>query len=319
MLFAPRELAALRPDVAQDPDPYSDWVRQREVDRVRVMAGQGSTAPLHLVMPIAGEPPPETVDTLRSLHTQTTERWVLTALVETPFHPTFMALLAVSGLQRAQRVRLNGDGGSDRLCNVLRSGLETLTGSNVALIFPGDVWAPDAVAQLAARLVPGGVVYADEDTVTADHRHTEPKLKPSYSPDFLLTSPYMGRPLAFGSLVLDRLLAQGAAPTAAIEHDLALRVCDAADSVVHLPEVLCHRLPMADHIPAADPLPVAASLLRRGEEAEVHSGPLPGTFTIRRSRRRREHGQHHHSVPRRARHAADVHRLDRRHPGVVVD
>ncbi len=37
-------------------------------------------------------------------------------------------------------------------------------GAPIALLFPGDVWAPDAVFQLSAAMSDGTVVYADEDS-----------------------------------------------------------------------------------------------------------------------------------------------------------
>ena len=110
------------------------------------------------------------------------------------------------------------------------------------MLFPGDVWAPDAVAQLASSLSPLGVVYADEDCVTGAGTHVDPRLKPAYSPEFLLSSSYIGRPLAIGSgIVLHVGPSGGSLPE--LEHDLALRACEVARQVVHLPEVLCHRRP----------------------------------------------------------------------------
>ena len=43
-----------------------------------------------------------------------------------------------------------------------------------------------------------GVVYADEDVIGDDGHPTAPRLKPAWSPDFLLSTAYVGRPLALG-------------------------------------------------------------------------------------------------------------------------
>ena len=69
---------------------------------------------------------------------------------------------------------------------LLRAGLAAHRGDNVALVFPGDVWAPDAVALLSAALTPTGVVYADEDRLAPDgaprlHRASSPATRPSSS------------------------------------------------------------------------------------------------------------------------------------------
>jgi len=50
-------------------------------------------------MVIAGEPPPETVQTLHALQQQTTPHWTLTVVASAAWQTSFTALVAVSGLQ----------------------------------------------------------------------------------------------------------------------------------------------------------------------------------------------------------------------------
>ncbi len=285
VLFAHRVLPALRPDVAHDLDSYTDWVQGREAWRSRQFVPRSDAEALNLVMVIAAEPTPETVQTLQALAQQTTAHWTLTVVVRNSWQTAFTALLGVSGLHRtSQRVRVESTDDSAAPAQMLSRGLAASAGAPVALLFPGDVWAPDAVGQLASALSPRGVVYADEDFVTADGMHEDPRLKPSYSPEFLLSSSYVGRPLAIGSgIVLQAGPSGGGLPE--LEHDLALRACEAARQVVHLPEVLCHRRRDAPD----DPAPrgggvghVVDALRRRGEVAEVTAGPLRDTYRVRR-------------------------------------
>jgi GT2 family glycosyltransferase len=158
------------------------------------------------------------------------------------------------------------------------------TGAPVALLFPGDIWAPDAVAQLASALSPLGVVYADEDSVTAGGAYVDPRLKPSYSAEFLLSSAYIGRPLVIGSGIALQVGPSGGR-LSDLEHDLALRACEGARRVVHIPEVLCHRrigTPDGPGPEEGDVGHVADALRRRGEAAEVTAGPLRDTYRVRR-------------------------------------
>ena len=53
-----------------------------------------------------------------------------------------------------------------------------------ALVFPGDLWAPDAVSLLADELLHHDVVYADEDRIDAGGLHCDPRLKPATPPTF---------------------------------------------------------------------------------------------------------------------------------------
>jgi O-antigen biosynthesis protein len=284
VLFAHRVLPALRPDVAHDLDSYTDWMQGREVWRARQFVPRPDADALNLVLVITGEPTPETVQTLHALAQQTTAHWTLTVVVRNSWQTAFTALLGVSGLHRtSQRVRVESTDDSAAPAHMLSRGLAANAGTPVALLFPGDVWAPDAVAQLASSLSPLGVVYADEDCVTGAGAYEDPRLKPSYSPEFLLSSSYVGRPLAIGSgVVLHEGLSGGS--LSELEHDLALRACEGARQVVHLPEVLCHRrqAPDAPGPRGAEVGHVADALRRRGEVAEVTAGPLRDTYRVRR-------------------------------------
>jgi GT2 family glycosyltransferase len=136
------------------------------------------------------------------------------------------------------------------------------------------------VALLAEHLARHDVVYADEDRIDAGGLHCDPRLKPGYSPDFLLATAYVGRPLAFRTQLL-----RGFDPVArepqAFEHECALYACAAASSVGHVPEVLCHR---TDHAATGDSEGehIVAALRRRGDPSDVRSGRWAGTFHIGR-------------------------------------
>jgi GT2 family glycosyltransferase len=285
VLFAHRVLPALRPDVAHDLDPYEDWMQRREAWRPHQFVPRPDAEVLNLVMVIAGEPTPETVQTLHALQQQTTPHWTLTVVVRNSWQTAFTALLGVSGLHRtSQRVRVESTDDSAVPAHMLSRGLAANAGASIALLFPGDVWAPDAVAQLATSLSPLGVVYADEDSVTAAGAHVDPRLKPAYSPEFLLSSSYIGRPLAVGSGIALQVGPSGGS-LAELEHDLALRACEGARQVVHLPEVLCHRRvepPDAPGPGGGDVGHVLDALRRRGEAADVAAGPLRDTYRLRR-------------------------------------
>jgi GT2 family glycosyltransferase len=285
VLFAHRVLPALRPDVAHDLGPYEDWVRHREAWRPLQFVPRPDAEALNLVMVIAGEPTPETVQTLHALAQQTSPHWTLTVVVRKSWQTAFTVLLGVSGLHRtSQRVRVEETDDSAPPAHMLSRGLAANTGASIALLFPGDIWAPDAVAQLAGALSPLGVAYADEDSVTATGTYADPRLKPSYSAEFLLSSAYVGRPLAVGSGIALQVGPSGGS-LSDLEHDLALRACEGARQVVHIPEVLCHRGLGAPEGagPEEDGVGhVADALRRRGEVAEVTAGPRRDTYRVRR-------------------------------------
>ena len=151
----------------------------------------------------------------------------------------------------------------------------------VGLLFPGDTWAPDAVALLGAAASPDGVAYADEDRVTGEGEHVAPSLKPDHSPDLLVSTAFVGRPLAFGARLAGRLDDLVATDLASLEHECALSVCQAAERVTHVPEVLCHR--SVPPVPPSGDGYLLGFIRPGGEQATLRAGRGPGTFRVERT------------------------------------
>ena len=85
------------------------------------------------------------------------------------------------------------------------SGSRPARGRPRALLFPGDVWAPDTVALLSTALTPTGVVYADEDVVTADGTTWRRGSSPTSRRSSSSPAPTSAVPLAMGAAVADHL------------------------------------------------------------------------------------------------------------------
>lgn len=269
--------------MAEDPETYSSWVQHREETRPPIPEGGSLSRTLHLVMVIAGEPPSETMPTLESLQKQRSGHWALTVFVHSSWRTTFTSLLAVSGMQRpSQRVHVESADDESTEHQMLFQAFRLRPESDISLIFPGDVWAHDAVTLLSEALDPRAVVYADQDCLTARGSYESPLLKPEYSPEFHLRSSFVGRPIAIGSKVVRLLSTTLLRESSSVEHNVALLACELADRVEHIPEVLCHRLipPPAD-TPDFDH--VIDTLARRHDPADVCRGLATDTFRVRRT------------------------------------
>jgi GT2 family glycosyltransferase len=221
--------------------------------------------------------------TLRSLRTQT-GRWSLTVVTaEDRLSDIRTHVHAETAFRDRRRIRVIGAGGlgSDR--DLLGIGIEANRGHPRALLFPGDAWAPDAVALLSAALTPTSVVYADQDEVAADGEARAPLFKPDFSPDFLLSNAYIGRPFAMGASVADQLPRLVASGPEALEHECALRATEAADAVTHIPEVLCHRSAVSSAGDGPWSVHYIREVLRdRSDEGAVEPGTAPGHARILR-------------------------------------
>jgi GT2 family glycosyltransferase len=180
-----------------------------------------------------------------------------------------------------------------------------------------DELAPDAVALLGDAVADAPLAYGDEDQIDGVETAWQPALKPDWSPDLLLSSAYLGRPLlADTALVIEsggiRSVADGD-----WEHDLMLRMTEHTDHVAHVAEVLYGRrsqsdlggmpsdlggmpsdlggmpsdlggMPSAQSAPEAGGEPVGpgavtGAAIRRGEVGTVEPGPMPDTWHFRRT------------------------------------
>ena len=112
VLYAPRALPPLPPDVSQDPGPYAAWARDREEQRVRSgNATRGSN--LCLVMAVADADPAAVRRTLQSLRRQR-GGWSLTVVTAEKRLPEIRGLVhAAMALRNRRRVRVLGAGGPD--------------------------------------------------------------------------------------------------------------------------------------------------------------------------------------------------------------
>jgi O-antigen biosynthesis protein len=280
VLYAPRALPPLPPDVSQDPGAYAAWSTAREAERARATASSRK-ADLCLVMPVA-DAETDIAGLRRTFDSLRRQRggWSLTVVTpEDELRKTQRLVHACTSLRDRRRVRVLGAGGSASDRDLLGIGIATCQGLPKALVFSGDVWAPDATALLSAALTPTNVVYADEDALLADGTPTAPRLKPDFSPEFLLTSAYLGRPLAMGSMVADHLPRLVATGAAALEHECALAATEVADAVVHIPEVLCHRSDPPCRAGAPSVRHVEEALRRRHDDATVAT--VPGSHGYR--------------------------------------
>ena len=135
------------------------------------------------------------------------------------------------------------------------------------------------------------VVYSDEDKLLPDGSLAAPTFKPDFSPDRLLAENYVNH-----FTVVRRSLASSVGGfrdgfDGSQDHDLMLRVTEAARHVGHVPDVLYawRMVPGSTAVSAGfKPLAqdagrraVADALQRRGVEARIDLGPSPGLYVPR--------------------------------------
>ena len=278
MLFATPESPELPADVSVDATGYAAWATAREAAR-RAGASDSAPGPELALVTIVAALPVGLARTLEGIGRQTVRNWSLTVLVPDA-RAAQVERIVTSSPRRVRRltriVNIPGPADAFAMFNVA---LDLHRGQHVALVFPGDLWPPDAVELLASQVAPSNVVYADEDVVGAGGSQGSARLKPEFSPDFLTSAPYVGRPLVIGSAVTRDMPRVVASEETSLEHACALAACSVATSVVHIPEVLCHRW-AAEPVVGPDGYHVEVAIDRRDARATVQPGSSPGIFRV---------------------------------------
>ncbi len=310
VLFSPRDLPPLGPDVAGDLPRYRAWQKEREAERLagRIRAAGNGRATGKGVLEIALLLVIDSPDAwllrrcLRSVTAQTTGSWRLSIALVGPSSPEVEAVLAEELGNLAAGVAListcpPGTGEAEAAAEALARS----SSPAVALLGQHDQLVPDALALLAGALgdtagstagdtagnrtttTPADVAYGDDDAVGAEGLLSDPRLKPDWSPDLLLSWSYLGRPTAMRRGVVEKVGGIRRVEGGGWEHDLLLRVTERTDRIAHVAEVICHRQGALANPPGATGSgAVADAMERRGEVGEVDPGPLPGTWSIRR-------------------------------------
>lgn len=116
-------------------------------------------------------------------------------------------------------------------------------GDYVAFCDHDDLLAPDALwhtAQAIESVYPD-MLYTDEDRVSSDGRYySDPHRKPDFNHAALCEGNYICHLMTVKRTLLDELGGLRPEYDGSQDHDLALRISEATDSIVHIPLVLYH-------------------------------------------------------------------------------
>lgn len=182
--------------------------------------------------------------TLRSLQAQSQKSWTLVVLVAGD-----TVGMAQSYVERASSM----EGGDAQVIALGPDGLDIglLSARSRSEFFvvieAGDILAPDALTHCSQAInahSDARLLYSDEDVLTSRGVRIRPCFKPQWSPDFLVSRPYLG-----GLCVMrcDHFLQQAAhflvEPAASVGDACAvLNLSELTEhSVIHIPHVLYHR------------------------------------------------------------------------------
>lgn|GEM_PF-1736689 len=197
--------------------------------------------------------------TLRSLRNQVYDRW--------------SAGVVVSGSLDDQSVAaLHALAAEDARASLVPAGADRFGDADVVgPLDPHDRLEPHALFELALALQDGAdVVYSDEDRIGDRGAPEDPWFKPDWSPETLLTRDYLGRLVVVRRDALERAGGVRDVFESANWYDALLKITEASQRIVHVPQVLVHRHAVNAVEKNDFALAVELALRRRGEAATVH-------------------------------------------------
>jgi O-antigen biosynthesis protein len=194
--------------------------------------------------------------------------------------------------QRIKTLSLDRNGGISRATN---RALAEAEGEFIVLLDHDDVLDPAALSEIAGVIAAhqdADVIYSDEDKLDELDRPFMPHFKPDWDPDLLLAYPYLGHVTAIRSELLRRIGGFRPDFDGSQDYDVMLRSTEVARQVVHIPKVLYHwRVVPGSAAGDTDAKPWAHlasrrvledTLLRRGIDGTVTTGPFQGAYHVRR-------------------------------------
>lgn len=250
-------------DVDED---YSRWAEEHQANaeqlrqQRRLSTRLGQVVRFLIVIRADGADPVRLDETLASISQQSWGHWRSVVVADDPS--------SLAGREKVSAVRLDSSGYHATVNALVESADDR---DFLVMLEAGDLLSPDALCEvaLAARRDPQiDVVYWDDDLVVADGVLRDPRFRPSWSPDLLLSYDYVGRSFAMrrarfrfaGGL-------RGHLGDAALWDLLLLTELDGR--VARVPRVLGHLVSRPDAVDGNGVAAVNDHLTRRGVPAHA--------------------------------------------------
>ncbi len=236
-------------EAAEPPvDRYAAWQEEHEPNDT-ALARQRAEATLWVdpptisfLLPVKDPPARFLEELLESIAAQTAPNWEV-CLVDggSALSETLATIKTWS--DREPRIRVERLEENLGISGNTNRALTMATGAFIACIDHDDLLAPFAVYELTRaiqRAPKADVVYSDEDRCDMEGRRHSPFFKPEWSPEYLLSSMYLGHLTAYRRALLDRVGNFRSEFDLSQDYDLALRATEQAAAIEHVPHVLYH-------------------------------------------------------------------------------
>ncbi len=192
------------------------------------------------LVPVYQPDPQHLVEAIASVEAQTDPGWQLVLVADGPQPDPIVEILADL---RDDRILVEHRSEQGGIVAATNAGVALADGEYLGFLDNDDTLAPNAVG--ACRFASEqyddvDVIYSDEDKLDLEGRRVDPFHKPGWSPERLRTQMYIGHLALYRRSLVEAVGGLRAEYNGSQDHDLALRVTEAARRVSHIPQVLYH-------------------------------------------------------------------------------
>ncbi len=254
-------LIRLQEKQEQEAIPYNDWYEkvkptEAELAEQRKISRKWKEGPqISIVVPLYNTPETFLREMIESVMASTYENWELCLADGTPGESVIPAIVQEYQQndrkiidKEASRVvyqKLKENGGIAENTN---AAIAMAGGDYIAFLDHDDVITPDALYEMADRIIKGRnqgkepeVLYSDEDKTDAGQTKVmDPHFKPDFNPDLLCSNNYITHFLVVKRELVDRLGGMRKDFDGAQDYDFVLRATEQAKVIAHIPKILYH-------------------------------------------------------------------------------
>lgn len=292
-----RQLRASRADESRE--LFAAWIEAHTpgpealAEMARVQAGWAYRPLISIITPVYNTDPKWLRAAVESVRRQAYPHWELCLCDDASTSAATRAALdqLAQSDARIKVTRLPQNGGISAASN---AALALARGEFIVRLDHDDELAPEALFELARLLnqhPDADVVYSDHDKLEADGSRSEPYFKPDWSPDLFLSYMYLCHMDGARRALVEEVGGFRSEYNGAQDYDLYLRLTERTTRIHHIPAILYHWRKIEGSTAgagAAKPWALDAgqraladAVARRGWNAEVVPGRLPGHYRVR--------------------------------------
>ncbi|WP_191969994.1 glycosyltransferase family 2 protein [Methylobacterium planeticum] len=206
--------------------------------------------------------------------------WELILIDDAGTEPETRAALAALSALADPRITVGRNPENRGIAATTNAALARARGDYVVFLDHDDALTPDCLYELALAIDRTGAdfLYSDEDKIDPEGLFSGPFFKPDWSPDALMSIMYTCHVTCLRRSLIEACGGVRLGYEGAQDYDLALRVSERAQRIVHVPKVLYHWRSLPASIASAMAAkPYAVDAVRRLKEDALRRRGLPGT------------------------------------------